>query len=115
MALQFHKCVPEVTGKCDRFAKFSHALTPFVVALVVANTGFQIVSGLEVCCADGTVGGYFLVADVSATGKTALEFCKWLAVEKKVAAVPLGVFYEPRPEDSTWTICIASPCCTSKK
>jgi len=59
--------------------------------------------GLQVCCADGTVGGYFLVADVASTGKTALEFCKWLASEKKVAAVPLGVFYEPRPEGSDWS------------
>lgn len=54
--------------------------------------------GIEVCAADGQIGGYFLVADVSSTGKTDLEFCKWIATEKGVAAVPLTVFYAPKPE-----------------
>lgn len=54
--------------------------------------------GVEVCAADGQVGGYFLVADVSSTGKTDLEFCRWIAQEKGVAAVPLTVFYSPQPE-----------------
>ena len=38
-------------------------------------------------------GGYFLVVDVSATGKSDVEFCTWLATEKKVTAVPMQVFY----------------------
>mmetsp|Transcript_3608 Transcript_3608/g.5592 ORF Transcript_3608/g.5592 Transcript_3608/m.5592 type:complete len:400 (-) Transcript_3608:43-1242(-) len=38
-------------------------------------------------------GGYFLVADVSKTGKTDVEFCRWLAEEKGVICVPMSVFY----------------------
>ncbi len=37
--------------------------------------------------------GYFLLADVSASGMADLEFCKWLAAEHKVAAVPLSAFF----------------------
>jgi len=59
--------------------------------------------GAKVCSVDGEIGGYFLVADVSGLGKTAIEFCKWLAEERKVACVPLDVFYEPRPADSDWS------------
>jgi len=39
-------------------------------------------------------GGYFLVADVAKTGKSDIEFCKWLASERDVTCVPLSVFYE---------------------
>eukprot|EP00039_Didymoeca_costata_P023829 m.8468 g.8468 ORF g.8468 m.8468 type:complete len:399 (+) comp3903_c0_seq1:114-1310(+) len=55
--------------------------------------------GLEVCAAAGKTGGYFLVADVKSTGKSAMEYCRWLAKEKGVAAVPLDVFYAPRDRD----------------
>ena len=59
--------------------------------------------GSVVCRAEGgAVGGYFLVADVAASGMDAFEYVKWLATEKKVAAVPLSVFYTPRPEGSDW-------------
>jgi len=33
-------------------------------------------------------GGYFLLANVRATGRTAWEFCQWLAAEKKVCWSP---------------------------
>ena len=45
-------------------------------------------------------GGYFVIADVSSTGKTAMEFCKWLAETKKVACVPLSLFCKD-PSDPT--------------
>eukprot|EP00036_Acanthoecidae_sp_10tr_P016889 CAMPEP_0206311756 /NCGR_PEP_ID=MMETSP0106_2-20121207/13630_1 /ASSEMBLY_ACC=CAM_ASM_000206 /TAXON_ID=81532 /ORGANISM="Acanthoeca-like sp., Strain 10tr" /LENGTH=404 /DNA_ID=CAMNT_0053743019 /DNA_START=38 /DNA_END=1252 /DNA_ORIENTATION=+ len=54
--------------------------------------------GHRVCCADGDVGGYFLVADVAASRMDGLAFSKWLATEKGVACVPLMVFYEGRPK-----------------
>jgi len=38
-------------------------------------------------------GGYFLIADVSGTGKTDTEFMRWLAETKGVICVPLSVFY----------------------
>jgi N-succinyldiaminopimelate aminotransferase len=38
-------------------------------------------------------GGYFLVCDVSATGKSDVEFCTFLAKEKGVVAVPMTVFF----------------------
>lgn len=58
--------------------------------------------GVEVCCQGGDVGGYFLVCDVKSSGKSGLEWAKWLAAERGVACVPLSVFYEPRV-DPTWT------------
>eukprot|EP00929_Paragymnodinium_shiwhaense_P055406 TRINITY_DN27753_c0_g1_i1.p1 TRINITY_DN27753_c0_g1~~TRINITY_DN27753_c0_g1_i1.p1 ORF type:complete len:445 (-),score=68.39 TRINITY_DN27753_c0_g1_i1:193-1488(-) len=48
--------------------------------------------GVKVCPAEG---GYFLVADVACTGMTDLEFCRWMATEHKVVAVPMSVFYAP--------------------
>lgn len=43
-------------------------------------------------------GGYFLVADVSHTGKDAMDYCRWLAQTKKVGCLPLSVFcVEPSP------------------
>lgn len=67
--------------------------------LAAALTGL----GLEVCAAEGEVGGYFLVANVKATGMTGMEYCTWLANEVKVAAVPLSVFYEARPDGDAWS------------
>jgi len=49
-------------------------------------------TGVEVCPAQG---GYFLVADVSSTGMSDMEYCVWLAQQHKVAAMPLSVFYSP--------------------
>lgn len=47
-------------------------------------------TGVEVCPANG---GYFLVADVSSTGMTDVEYIKWLATERRVAAFPMSAFY----------------------
>jgi aspartate/methionine/tyrosine aminotransferase len=49
-------------------------------------------AGLKVIAPDG---GYFLVTDVSATGLSAVEYCKRLAAEAKVASIPMVVFYDP--------------------
>ena len=53
-------------------------------------------TGYTVCPAEG---GYFLVCDISSSGLTDMEYCKWLSSEHKVAAVPMGVFFasEQRP------------------
>jgi N-succinyldiaminopimelate aminotransferase len=42
-------------------------------------------------------GGYFLVCDVSSTGKTDIEFCSFLAKERGVVAVPMTVFFSGSP------------------
>lgn len=49
-------------------------------------------TGVDVCPAEG---GYFLVADVTATGMSDMDYCRWIAAEYKVAAVPMSVFYVP--------------------
>lgn len=46
--------------------------------------------GLDVIPAEG---GYFLVADIAATGLDAGEYCKALIAAARVAAVPMDVFY----------------------
>lgn len=53
-------------------------------------------TGVEVCPASG---GYFLVADVSSTGMSDIDYCRWLASERRIAAVPMSLFYSP-PGDS---------------
>ena len=40
-------------------------------------------------------GGYFLVADVSSTGKLGMAFAEWLVARYKIACVPMAVFYSP--------------------
>ena len=48
-----------------------------------------------------TQGGYFLIGDISGTEHaTDLDFCRWLAEEKNVIAVPMSVFYhnDPKPQ-----------------
>jgi aspartate/methionine/tyrosine aminotransferase len=42
-------------------------------------------------------GGYFLVCDVSPTGLSDMEFCRSLAADAKVCAVPMSVFFLPSP------------------
>ena len=43
-------------------------------------------------------GGYFQLVDYSAvSGLDDLEFCRWLTIEKGVAAIPLSPFYETSP------------------
>jgi len=57
-------------------------------------------------------GGYFLVSDVSSTGKTDAEFCSFLARERGVVAVPMTVFYtkEPVPRNLVrFSICKTRP------
>ena len=54
-------------------------------------------TGLSVCPAEG---GYFLVADVSSTGMTDMEYVHWSAKEKKVGCVPLGMFFAPNEDGS---------------
>eukprot|EP00756_Hemistasia_phaeocysticola_P022224 Hpha_TRINITY_DN15820_c1_g18::TRINITY_DN15820_c1_g18_i1::g.187177::m.187177 len=46
--------------------------------------------GVRVCPAEG---GYFLVADVGDTGLDDWEYCQWLAEDRKVAAIPMKMFY----------------------
>ena len=53
-------------------------------------------AGLLVC---PPRGGYFLVADVSPLGLTSVEYCRRLAREAKVAAVPLDVFFDGEGKD----------------
>eukprot|EP01060_Flectonema_neradi_P037695 TRINITY_DN7666_c0_g1_i1.p1 TRINITY_DN7666_c0_g1~~TRINITY_DN7666_c0_g1_i1.p1 ORF type:complete len:397 (+),score=73.64 TRINITY_DN7666_c0_g1_i1:48-1238(+) len=56
--------------------------------------------GVSVCEAQG---GHFLIADIAKSGKADVEFCRWLAQEKKVGCIPLSMCYSPRPngEDNT--------------
>lgn len=43
-------------------------------------------------------GGYFQLVDYSAvSGLDDLEFCRWLTIEKGVAAIPLSPFYDTPP------------------
>jgi aminotransferase len=56
-------------------------------------------------------GGYFLVCDVSATGKTDVEFCSFLAKERGVVAVPMTVFFTGKPVNNLvrFSICKTKP------
>eukprot|EP01059_Diplonema_ambulator_P032608 TRINITY_DN6476_c0_g1_i2.p1 TRINITY_DN6476_c0_g1~~TRINITY_DN6476_c0_g1_i2.p1 ORF type:complete len:399 (+),score=106.34 TRINITY_DN6476_c0_g1_i2:64-1260(+) len=51
--------------------------------------------GATVCPAQG---GYFLIADIAYSGMSDIEFVRWFAREKKVGAVPLGMFFSPAPD-----------------
>jgi methionine aminotransferase len=54
-------------------------------------------------------GGYFQLVDYSAVSDLPdLEFCRWLTVEKGVAAIPLSPFYEtPPPGQRLARLCFA--------
>ena len=54
-------------------------------------------------------GGYFQLADYSAVSDLGdLEFCRWLTIEKGVAAIPLSPFYEaPPPGQRLVRLCFA--------
>jgi len=54
-------------------------------------------------------GGYFQLVDYSAVSDLGdLEFCRWLTVEKGVAAIPLSPFYEsPPPGQRLARLCFA--------
>jgi methionine aminotransferase len=54
-------------------------------------------------------GGYFQLVDYSAVSDLAdAEFCRWLTVEKGVAAIPLSPFYEtPPPGQRLARLCFA--------
>ena len=68
-------------------------------ALVKAFPGIEI---------PGCDGGYFLVADTKNLGLSDFEFCQLLAETKKIAAVPMRVFYDdPNIKRSLVRFCIA--------
>jgi methionine aminotransferase len=54
-------------------------------------------------------GGYFQLVDYSAVSDLPdLEFCRWLTVDKGVAAIPLSPFYEsPPPGQRLARLCFA--------
>lgn len=54
-------------------------------------------------------GGYFQLVDYSAiSGADDLEFCRWLTIEKGVAAIPLSPFYAvPPPGQRLIRLCFA--------
>ena len=54
-------------------------------------------------------GGYFQLVDYSAVSDlNDAQFCRWLTVEKGVAAIPLSPFYEsPPPEQRLARLCFA--------
>jgi methionine aminotransferase len=54
-------------------------------------------------------GGYFQLVDYSAvSGLDDLEFCRWLTIERGVAAIPLSPFYEtPPPGQRLARLCFA--------
>nr|MBP6596148.1 aminotransferase class I/II-fold pyridoxal phosphate-dependent enzyme [Arenimonas sp.] len=54
-------------------------------------------------------GGYFQLVDYSAVSNLPdAEFCRWLTVEKGVAAIPLSPFYEtPPPGQRLARLCFA--------
>jgi len=54
-------------------------------------------------------GGYFQLADYSAVSDLGdFEFCRWLTIEKGVAAIPLSPFYEtPPPGQRLVRLCFA--------
>jgi aspartate/methionine/tyrosine aminotransferase len=53
--------------------------------------------GLSVTEAEG---GYFLVADISATGLVDADFCRQLVKHAKVGCIPLSVFYDENQSES---------------
>lgn len=62
-------------------------------------------SRLQLLPAEGT---YFQLADYSAISeKSDLEFCRWLTVQHKVAAIPLSVFYRQAPAQRLIRFCFA--------
>ncbi|SEA85441.1 pyridoxal phosphate-dependent aminotransferase [Alkalimonas amylolytica] len=69
----------------------------FVAAL--ATSRFQLLP------AQGT---YFQLADYSAiSDQPDVEFCRWLTIEHKVAAIPLSVFYRQPPAQRLIRFCFA--------
>ncbi|MDP4530284.1 pyridoxal phosphate-dependent aminotransferase [Alkalimonas delamerensis] len=62
-------------------------------------------SRLQLLPAEGT---YFQLADYSAISELPdLEFCRWLTVQHKVAAIPLSVFYRQPPAQRLVRFCFA--------
>ncbi len=53
-------------------------------------------------------GTYFQLADYSAiSALDDVAFCRWLATEHKVAAIPLSVFYQTAPDSRIIRFCFA--------
>lgn len=60
-------------------------------------------------------GGYFLVLDISSSGKTDFQFCEWLAKEKGVVAIPMQMFYSHDPPSNLIRLAICkSPALMAK-
>jgi aspartate/methionine/tyrosine aminotransferase len=72
------------------------AVTPDETAKTMAENVAILAEALEACGAKPCppAGGYFLVADVAPLEMSAGAFVDALAKEARVAAVPLGVFYQ---------------------
>ena len=71
-------------------------MTPDETAKTMAENVAILAEALEACGAKPCppAGGYFLVADVAPLEMSAGAFVDALAKEARVAAVPLGVFYQ---------------------
>jgi aspartate/methionine/tyrosine aminotransferase len=52
-------------------------------------------------------GTYFVNLDVSAYGKTDVDFCQWLVREHRVASIPVSAFYAQEPVTSVVRLCFA--------
>lgn len=68
-------------------------------ATLLANSRFNLLS---------CQGTYFQLADYSAISELDdVAFCRWLATEHKVAAIPLSVFYQTPPQSRIIRFCFA--------
>lgn len=68
-------------------------------AKLLANSRFNLLS---------CQGTYFQLADYSAISELDdVAFCRWLAIEHKVAAIPLSVFYQAPPQSRIIRFCFA--------
>lgn len=55
-----------------------------------------------------TSGTYFQLMDYSALSDLSdVEFCRWLTIEHKVAAIPVSVFYEQKQDNKVIRFCFA--------
>ncbi|MBZ9613653.1 aminotransferase class I/II-fold pyridoxal phosphate-dependent enzyme [Rheinheimera sp. MA13] len=68
-------------------------------AMLLANSRFNLLP---------CQGTYFQLADYSAISELDdVSFCRWLATEHKVAAIPLSVFYQTPPQSRIIRFCFA--------
>eukprot|EP00055_Hartaetosiga_balthica_P010362 m.43982 g.43982 ORF g.43982 m.43982 type:complete len:395 (+) comp7141_c3_seq1:22-1206(+) len=71
------------------------------IARTFQKNASQLANALEKCGLNvfDVDGGYFVIADASSTGMGGMDYCRWLAKTKKIACVPLSIFYET-PDES---------------